>query len=178
MKDILRGLLAKGQIRNGKNPNNKNLPTAYYMPRMTYDCDVEAEAINYAKTCTMTKSEQVDREGYGENVYVHNAPYDEPVSTFDTAVKSWWTQIFQDGINWGLKFTENLRDKRIDQTGFTQMAWAKSTKLGCAIQTCSSSSFIVCRYSPAGNVVNQVIYQSGKTCEGCLATCNQTDGLC
>ncbi|RCN37634.1 hypothetical protein ANCCAN_16461, partial [Ancylostoma caninum] len=29
-----RSELAKGEVRNGKNPNNKNLPTASYMPRM------------------------------------------------------------------------------------------------------------------------------------------------
>ncbi|KHJ75022.1 hypothetical protein OESDEN_25362 [Oesophagostomum dentatum] len=58
------------------------------------------------------------------------------------------------------------------------MAWANSKKLGCAMQTCSSSSFIVCRYSPKGNILGQKIYKNGKTCAGCPATCNATEGLC
>ncbi|VDM74023.1 unnamed protein product, partial [Strongylus vulgaris] len=53
-----RSLLARGLIRNGKNPRNKNLPRAYYMPRMTYDCRAEADAIAYAQLCTMMKSDE------------------------------------------------------------------------------------------------------------------------
>ncbi|KIH45178.1 SCP-like protein, partial [Ancylostoma duodenale] len=158
-----RSKLARGMIRNGKKATNKNLPTSSFMPKMkynthathvvvdisTYDCATEAEAIDYADRCELTKSAEKDRKGFGENVYVYPAPNADPVAAFEAAAKHWWDQIFLDGINWEVKYIQSLKDKKIDQKGFTQMAWAKSIKLGCGIQTCSTLSFIVCRYSPA-----------------------------
>ncbi|EYC12701.1 hypothetical protein Y032_0046g1372 [Ancylostoma ceylanicum] len=173
-----RSRLARGLIRNGKNVTNKNLPTASFMPKMVYDCTTEAEAIEYANTCELVKSEESDRNGYGENVFIYPAPNADPVAAFEAAAKTWWNQIFLDGINWGVKYIESLKDKKIDQKAFTQMAWAKSMKLGCGIQTCGLSSFIVCRYSPAGNILDQPIYEIGAVCSGCRAACKESDGLC
>ncbi|EYC12702.1 hypothetical protein Y032_0046g1373 [Ancylostoma ceylanicum] len=173
-----RSKLARGQIRNGRKATNKNLPTASFMTKMTYDCATEAEAIEYANTCELMKSAQNDRRGYGENVFIYPAPNADPVAAFEAAAKSWWDQIFLDGINWEVKYTQSLKDKTIDQKAFTQMAWAKSMKLGCGMQTCGMSSFIVCRYSPAGNVLNEPIYLPGDICSGCRAACKESDGLC
>ncbi|EYC12742.1 hypothetical protein Y032_0046g1398 [Ancylostoma ceylanicum] len=173
-----RSQLAKGKVRNGKNPNNKNLPTASFMARMEYDCEAEAGAIAYASTCAFKQSPQKDRKGYGENVFVYNAPNAVPADALNAAAKKWWDQIFLDGINWEVVFKQSLRDKKIDQKGFTQMAWANSIKLGCGVQTCGLKSFVVCRYSPAGNVLNQTIYPIGDVCSGCVAACKDTDGLC
>ncbi|KIH61787.1 SCP-like protein [Ancylostoma duodenale] len=145
----LRSQLARGEVRNGKNPNNKNLPTASYMPRMIYDCAAETAAMDYASTCALTKSPTTKRKGYGENVFVYNVPNAVPANAFKAAAKKWWDQIFLDGINWEVVFKQSLRDKPIDQKGFTQMAWAKSVKIGCGIRTCGIKSFVVCRYSPA-----------------------------
>ncbi|KAK6740908.1 hypothetical protein RB195_009015 [Necator americanus] len=58
------------------------------------------------------------------------------------------------------------------------MAWAKSVQIGCAINTCDRSSVLVCRYNPAGNILNQQIYQPGRVCSGCLGACNTSDGPC
>ncbi|EPB79266.1 hypothetical protein ANCCEY_01689 [Ancylostoma ceylanicum] len=61
---------------------------------------------------------------------------------------------------------------------FKAMAWANSVKIGCGIQTCGMKSFVVCRYSPPGNVLNQTIYPIGDVCSGCKAACNESEGLC
>ncbi|VDM75883.1 unnamed protein product [Strongylus vulgaris] len=53
------------------------------MPRMTYDCKAEAEAIAYAQRCSMMKSNERARPGYGENVYIYSAPMGNPVDIFD-----------------------------------------------------------------------------------------------
>ncbi|EYC12699.1 hypothetical protein Y032_0046g1371 [Ancylostoma ceylanicum] len=143
-----RSQLAKGQVRNGKNPNNNNLKTASYMPRMTYDCVAETAAMDYASTCALTKSPENERKGYGENVFIYNVPNAVPADAFKAAAKKWWDQIFLDGINWEVVFKQSLKDKPIDQKSFTQMAWANSVKIGCGIQTCGMKSFVVCRYSP------------------------------
>ncbi|KHJ96783.1 SCP-like protein [Oesophagostomum dentatum] len=179
--NIKRSLLARGLVQNGKNSKSsdkKNLPQASYMPKMVYDCETEAEAITYAETCLFTKSPEGDRPRYGENVYKFPIPNADAISGFEAATESWWSQIAADSINNDLKFTESLKTKAIDQRAFTQMAWAKSVNLGCAIQTCSQSSFIVCRYAPAGNILNETIYPPGQVCAGCLAACNKDEGLC
>ncbi|CAJ0595582.1 unnamed protein product [Cylicocyclus nassatus] len=177
-----RTLLATGQIRNGKNPSNANLPTAAFMSKMEYDMNLEAQAIEHAKGCSLEKSDESTRTGIGENVYVHKTVIKDPVELFNIVAISWWTQIFQDGINNQLIFSENLRDKQakkgIDQTAFTQIAWANTSKIGCASVDCSGKSFVVCRYSPAGNILNQPIYRIGYVCQGCQGTCSSADGLC
>ncbi|CAJ0595741.1 unnamed protein product [Cylicocyclus nassatus] len=177
-----RTLLATGQIRNGKNPSNANLPTAAFMSKMEYDMDLEAQAIDYAKGCSLKKSDESTRPGIGENVYVHDTVITDQVELFNTVAISWWTQIFKDGINRQLIFSENLRDKQakkgIDQTAFTQMAWANTNKIGCAVVDCSGKSFVVCRYSPAGNILNQTIYRIGNVCGLCGGTCSPDVGLC
>ena len=38
---------------------------------------------------------------------------------------------------------------------YTQMIWKGTTRMGCAVHTSRDWDFIVCRYSPPGNVVGQ-----------------------
>ncbi|ETN73385.1 hypothetical protein NECAME_18373 [Necator americanus] len=73
-----------------------------------------------------------------------------------------------------MTYSSNLKN----HSSFSQMAWASSVRLGCAIQTCHDKSFIVCRYSPAGNVLKEQIYKPGVVCRGCQAACKTSDGLC
>ncbi|CAI9616604.1 unnamed protein product [Staurois parvus] len=76
---------------------------------------------------------------------------------------------------------------------YTQMVWATSWELGCAISRCSSeqgdTDMMVCAYSPGGNwdIRGQIIkpYQSGSWCSfctatwsGCFKTWEQRGGLC
>ncbi|KAI1706675.1 cysteine-rich secretory protein family domain-containing protein [Ditylenchus destructor] len=58
------------------------------------------------------------------------------------------------------------------------MAWAKTTKLGCGVQYCSDGGFtiVVCNYSPAGNYINQLVYQAGAPCSQCITA--YSDQLC
>ncbi|RCN49172.1 SCP-like protein [Ancylostoma caninum] len=167
-----RSLLARGQIRSGKNPHNQHLPMSCFMPKMIYDCPTETEAIKYASTCSFKKSPESERPGLGENIFIYPIPNADPSPAFEAATESWWSQVSAGVIKSDLKFDRSLRDKAVDQRGFTQMAWAKSVKIGCAIQTCDQSSFVVCRYSPAGNILNEQIYQPGSVCGGCSASCN------
>ncbi|ETN68242.1 hypothetical protein NECAME_15942, partial [Necator americanus] len=77
-----RSLLARGLVRNGKNPTNRNLSAATYMSAMVYECNLETEAMNYASTCPQTKSSESDRSGHGENIYVYSTPHADPVVAF------------------------------------------------------------------------------------------------
>ncbi|EPB76655.1 hypothetical protein ANCCEY_04285 [Ancylostoma ceylanicum] len=60
---------------------------------------------------------------------------------------------------------------------YEMMVWAKSYKIGCGVRRCSSSTFVVCRYSPRGNIYDEFIYYTGTTpCAMCLNACK--DALC
>ncbi|CAJ0588241.1 unnamed protein product [Cylicocyclus nassatus] len=171
-----KSMLALGQVQNGK--LKQKLPQSSFMPKMIYDCETEAEAIKYSSACLLNKSDESARPGYGENVFVYPIPNADPLVALNAATENWWSQISEDSINNKVMFDETLKNKVIDQKGFTQMAWSKSVKLGCAVRTCDLSTFVVCRYSPAGNILNQQIYITGSVCSGCAPACNKTEGLC
>lgn len=38
---------------------------------------------------------------------------------------------------------------------WTQVVWKSTTAVGCGAARCSFGSFVVCRYSPPGNVMGQ-----------------------
>ncbi|KAK6746317.1 hypothetical protein RB195_012432 [Necator americanus] len=167
-----RSLLARGLVQNGKSSNK--LPSSLFMPKMIYNCETEASAIEYANGCSLKKSEESTRPEYGENVYVYPIPNADPVPAFEEAATSWWDQITKEAIDRQVTYSVNLKN----HSSFSQMAWASSVRLGCAIQTCYDKSFIVCRYSPAGNLLKEQIYKPGAVCRGCQAACKTSDGLC
>ncbi|EPB73816.1 SCP-like protein [Ancylostoma ceylanicum] len=175
MHNWRRSQLAFGKIKNGK--NDYNLPPASNMYKMNYDCNLEKNALAFASRCTMTSSPPASRPDQGQNVHVGPLTTDY-LLTGQNAVKAWWSQIFKNGLNQKMLFTTNLRDKPAAPTAFTQMGWATSVKLGCAIVQCPSNMFTVCRYSAAGNIVNQQIYIPGTPCAACPWSCIATEGLC
>jgi uncharacterized protein YkwD len=42
-----------------------------------------------------------------------------------------------------------------DVSHYTQIVWRKTTRVGCAIASNERDDYLVCRYSPAGNVVGE-----------------------
>ncbi|MDO6432279.1 CAP domain-containing protein [Flavitalea sp. BT771] len=38
---------------------------------------------------------------------------------------------------------------------YTQIVWKNTTKVGCALATNGKKDYLVCRYSPAGNIIGQ-----------------------
>ncbi|EYC28919.1 hypothetical protein Y032_0007g3499 [Ancylostoma ceylanicum] len=171
MHNWRRSQLALGNVQNGR--NNYNCSQAANMYKMKYDCDLEKSALDYAKQCTLTPSVAYNQ---GENVHVGPLENDKTKaiatvgekcthwstvirssekkgypgktvnSTFFQAVKAWWGQIFRNGVNQRMIFLQNLRDKPNAPIAWSQMAWALSTRIGCAVVNCQSNTFTVCRY--------------------------------
>ncbi|XP_047407371.1 GLIPR1-like protein 1 [Sciurus carolinensis] len=55
---------------------------------------------------------------------------------------------------------------------YTQVVWAKSHKVGCAVSICpnlgdASTVLFVCNYGPAGNFANMAPYTKGAACSMC-----------
>ncbi|XP_020784941.1 peptidase inhibitor 15-like [Boleophthalmus pectinirostris] len=65
-------------------------------------------------------------------------------------------------------------------THYTQMVWASTSRVGCALHTCSNMSvwgavwrdaaFLVCNYSPKGNWIGEAPYRVGVPCSMCPST--------
>jgi len=79
---------------------------------------------------------------------------------------------------------------KIDVSGYTQLVWAKSNKVGCGYILYEEPEgwrgdkaywqVTVCNYSPAGNVVGEEVYQIGSPASKCPAgtTPDVAAGLC
>ncbi|XP_064396458.1 GLIPR1-like protein 1 [Halichondria panicea] len=67
---------------------------------------------------------------------------------------------------------------------YTQIAWAKTTHVGCAVADCPyfmgfSLKIFVCNYGPAGNYVRVNPYIQGSSCSQCPAGLNTcSNNLC
>ncbi|KAJ8091921.1 hypothetical protein PM082_024155 [Marasmius tenuissimus] len=84
---------------------------------------------------------------YGENLYAAAPGGANPVD----GVKSWTNEA------------SDYDPNNPQPSHFTQVVWKASTELGCAVAECGdkifpnfpTSTFLVCEYSPAGNVIGQ-----------------------
>nr|ADV57653.1 venom allergen-like protein 1 [Bursaphelenchus doui]ADV57662.1 venom allergen-like protein 1 [Bursaphelenchus doui] len=166
----LRRTLAKGeaQAKNGLMEEGANIR------EISWDNGLETQANNWAKACNF---EHPDESEYGQNLAAQ-MPFVSRASTL-TRPDKWWSEI--------TKYSGNPQLEWGSSTGhFTQMAWAETDKVGCALQNCTNGAdqgfsydnwtFTVCNYLVHGNVIDENIYETGSPCSQCSVGCN--DGLC
>ncbi|KHJ90902.1 SCP-like protein, partial [Oesophagostomum dentatum] len=159
-------------------------PKASKMLKMKYDCTVEASALQHAQKCVYQHSASADRPGLGENIYMTSALNFDKNKAATQASQMWWSELAQYGVGPSNNLTLALWNRANTQIGhYTQMAWETSYRLGCAVVHCSTFTFGVCQYGPAGNYINSLIYTMGNPCTsdaGCPGsyTCNVAEGLC
>ncbi|RCN45478.1 hypothetical protein ANCCAN_08478 [Ancylostoma caninum] len=69
--NMRRSDVAEGAIPLG--PRGKLCPTAARMPKLSYDCNLEKNAYEFARQCSLGGSSESSRQDQGENFHV--APY-------------------------------------------------------------------------------------------------------
>jgi uncharacterized protein YkwD len=129
-------------------------------PEMTWDDQLADLAAQYAKECNMAHKMNMGGVNYGQNLanMGHSKPIESVLSATDFMAKSasdmWYNGEFSQYNNqWGKEggFSEGSGH-------LTQLVWAGSTKVGCAVQKCPNmypgmNGYItVCNYLPRGNV--------------------------
>ncbi|CAD5230367.1 unnamed protein product [Bursaphelenchus okinawaensis] len=163
----LRRTLATG----GSEASDGTMPEAANMNELVWDDDLEAEAQTWAQQCEFRHPDESD---YGQNI-ASQAPAISSSKAANKAMVSWWSEIAY--------YPAETAYEHISGTGhFTQMAWALTTRIGCAVQTCTEGgpagfddwSFTVCNYYPKGNMRRKDIYISGEPCSECEAGCHNS----
>jgi hypothetical protein len=119
-------------------------------PALLWDNDLGTAAATYAQQMAFTgrfeHSDRKARRGIGENLWMgtHGA------YTVESMVGAWASEkrMFFPGI-----FPNNSRTGNWMAVGhYTQMIWPNTTRVGCALASTPRTDYLVCRYSPAGNI--------------------------
>ncbi|XP_026769747.2 glioma pathogenesis-related protein 1b isoform X3 [Pangasianodon hypophthalmus] len=159
-------------------------PPAANMRSMSWDDSLARGARSWARHCRASHNPVLKQEGkahpafrhVGENIWL-GAPYS--AFTVESAVNSW----NKEGADYTLANNSCAR-----LCGhYTQLMWATSYKVGCAVHVCSrgienfskhpESTIFVCNYGDAGNVFGFTPYIVGLACSKCgMEKCR--DKLC
>ncbi|CAD6185129.1 unnamed protein product [Caenorhabditis auriculariae] len=148
--NFYRSRIARGLEWNGE--TNTSQPKAARMLKMEYDCKLEAYAQEWANNCVFAHSNNYERPNQGQNLYMTSFSNPDPRGLFHTAIEKWWQELEEFGTPEDNMLTADLWAKKGKDIGhYTQMAWERSFRLGCAMTVCPHMAFVVCHYSPAGN---------------------------
>jgi hypothetical protein len=123
------------------------------VPTLVWDRALGDAAANYAVYLALTNSfqhsDQSHRPNTGENLWMGT----RGAFSFEAMVDGWSAERrdFVPGV-----FPAVSRDGAWEKVGhYTQMVWPATTRVGCAVASNATSDFLVCRYSPAGNVMGR-----------------------
>ncbi|XP_069569287.1 GLIPR1-like protein 1 [Brachyistius frenatus] len=156
-------------------------PTASNMLSMTWDEGLAITARAWARKCV-----------FEHNIHLKDVRRVHP--TFPSVGENIWagSQAFSAtaAIELWVNEEQNYNYRKNACTHacghYTQVVWASSYKVGCAVQLCkdgvsglgtSEMAIFVCNYATAGNMNGAQPYESaGAACSGCKGTC--VDKLC
>nr|AEK06327.1 venom allergen-like protein [synthetic construct] len=163
------------QLANGEtNSKNGPMPQGANINEVTWDDDLEASAVEWAEACAYHHPSDAP---YGQNL----AAQWPHTNNYLTRVEKWYNESSKYSGNPHLEYSSGIGH-------FTQVVWADTNKIGCAVQDCSNGlsqglgddnwTFTVCNYDPAGNVDGEDIYQTGDPCSQCEEEEGCNDSLC
>ncbi|GMT36556.1 hypothetical protein PFISCL1PPCAC_27853 [Pristionchus fissidentatus] len=154
----LRNSISSGNyVAKGRRMPAAKTPIMNMVSFLTWDCEIEKSAQAVANTCVFAHSK--NRQNLGENLYTMWSSNKVSFSGMGNKSSNSWENEFQQ-YGWN--------DVKLTPAGFssgighaTQMAWAKSTKLGCGMKLCDGEKkvLVVCHYRDAGNFLNQNVYE-------------------
>ncbi|XP_066581726.1 venom allergen 3-like [Prorops nasuta] len=156
----LRAFVASGREKQGA-PGPQ--PAAVHMPNLEWDDELANVAQVWANQCNYGHDEckDVQRFQVGQNIYEMTSDYREKPDL------NWFLNDWYDEV----KFLKNSEVKKfsgdnIKKVGhYTQIVWAKTTRVGCGLVEYISlddwwNVYLVCNYGPSGNYYDQPIYQT------------------
>jgi hypothetical protein len=109
--------------------------------------EAAAYAVRLAASGTFSHSTVAARHGKGENLWMGT----RGAFSVEEMVGDWSAEkrFLTAGV-----FPNVSRNGNWHDVGhYTQMVWPTTQRVGCALATNASADYLVCRYSPAGNVL-------------------------
>ncbi|XP_056464463.1 cysteine-rich secretory protein LCCL domain-containing 2-like [Gadus chalcogrammus] len=150
-------------------------PTASNMEYMVWDDDLERSATHWAGVCQWDHGPQDLLLSIGQNLAVHMGRYRSPAYH----VQAWYDEVKDYTYPYAQECNPWCPDRCSGPmcTHYTQLVWATTTRVGCAVYTCprmevwgevwENSVYLVCNYSPKGNWIGEAPYQHGRPCSQC-----------
>ncbi|NWI88951.1 GLIP1 protein, partial [Pitta sordida] len=145
-------------------------PSASNMRYMSWDPDLAKTARGWAKKCLFKHNTHLKEPGrahpkftpVGENLWTGSLP----AFTVKAAITSWYKEVNS------YTYATNKCTKVCGH--YTQVVWATSYKVGCAVHFCprvtystiTNAAHFICNYGPAGNYPTQP-YKTGAACSDC-----------
>jgi hypothetical protein len=117
---------------------------------LQWDPALAAAAASYgpalAASATLQHSPKASRPGQRENLWMGT----KGAFTPEQMVAPWIAEkrYFRPGIFPAVSSTGNW----LDVSHYTTMIWPTTTRVGCAIYRTARLDFLICRYSPPGNI--------------------------
>ncbi|WKY07491.1 hypothetical protein Q1695_007169 [Nippostrongylus brasiliensis] len=169
---VVRSLVANGLAID---KDGSTVPMAANMLRLRYDCTLERLAVEHANECKLRHSEPKGvRSALGESLVQsigRTLPEQSEVTT-----GLWFNELHKNGMGRNLTFGAQEDVYKIGH--YTQVVWATTGAIGCAVKECPDGNLAVCNYQPTGNVLEQEVYEEGDPCSKCPDHTYCEDGLC
>ncbi|KAM4592677.1 cysteine-rich secretory protein LCCL domain-containing 2 isoform 1-T2 [Odontesthes bonariensis] len=150
-------------------------PTASNMEYMVWDDELERSATHWAEECQWDHGPQDLLMSIGQNLAVHMGRSRSP----GFHVQAWYDEV-KDYIYPYAHECNPWCPERCSGpmcTHYTQLVWATTSRVGCAVHMCprmnvwgdiwENAVYLVCNYSPKGNWIGEAPYQHGRPCSQC-----------
>ena len=120
------------------------------VPPLQWDPNLARSAISYGPTLAalgrLQHSPRASRPGQRENLWRGTARAYLPAQMVGTWIAE--KRYFRPGIFPAVSTTGNW----FDVSHYTQMIWRTTTRVGCGVYRTPHWDYLICRYSPPGNV--------------------------
>uniref|UniRef100_A0A8C9T020 Cysteine-rich secretory protein LCCL domain containing 2 n=1 Tax=Scleropages formosus TaxID=113540 RepID=A0A8C9T020_SCLFO len=150
-------------------------PTASNMEYMVWDDELERSAARWARQCVWDHGPAELLPSIGQNLAVHWGRYRSPAQH----VQAWYDEV----KDYTYPYRHECRPFCPDRcsgpmcTHYTQLVWATTSRVGCAVHVCprmdvwrevwENAVYLVCNYSPKGNWIGEAPYKHGQPCSQC-----------
>lgn len=120
------------------------------VPPLQWDGQLAAAAASYGPTLErlgrLRHSPRQARPGQRENLWAGTSGAFSP----EQMVESWISEreAFRSGVFPNVSRTGNWADV----SHYTQLVWRGTTRVGCAVHRARDWDYLICRYSPPGNI--------------------------
>ncbi|XP_029687471.1 cysteine-rich secretory protein LCCL domain-containing 1b isoform X2 [Takifugu rubripes] len=150
-------------------------PPASNMEHMVWDYDLERSAAHWAHSCRWEHGPSHMLTQMGQNLGAHWGR-DRPPTYH---VQAWYDEVRYYSYPYSQECNPHcpFRCSGPVCTHYTQLVWATSSRIGCAINVCynmnvwgmiwAKAVYLVCNYSPPGNWWGHAPYKYGAPCSAC-----------